>query len=567
MSMHPKAPGAVPEETARVLKAAFPKGHPYLLMRDQFGALFQDEQFARLFSHRGQPAEAPARLALVTILQFAEGLSDRQAADAVRSRLDWKYLLGLELEDPGFDYSLLCEFRSRLIAGSAEATLFETLLTRFRERNLLKARGRQRTDATHVLAVIRGLNRLETVGETMRYAVNVLAEVAPGWLITHHEPEWAERYGRRFEEYRLPKAVEERRQLAEAIGEDGWKLLSSLVAEAAAGTCWAWLGEVPAMQILRRVWIQQFYWEATAQADERSAAERIATRLRFRSEEEIPPAALLINSPYDEAARYGKKRGMSWIGYKAHVTESCETDAPSLITDIRTTSAATPDGSVVPAVHQSLAERGLLPKTHLVDSGYVDAELLVSSQKEYGVDLCGPPLRDTQWQAQQAQGFAISDFVLDWSNRSATCPGGQTSARWQPTHDNDGNDIIQVGFAAKICGACAFQPQCTRSKSGRRLTLRPEAQHHALMAARKRERTERFAQEYAARAGVEGSLSQAVRRCGLRRCRYAGQRKTQLEHLLIGASLNFVRAATWLAGTPRARTRQCAYLRLLACTA
>jgi transposase len=157
----------VPEETARVARAAFRKGNPLLKLRDELGSIFRDEDFANLFPSLGQPGLPPWRLALATILQFRENLPDRQAAEAVRARIDWKYLLGLELDDPGFDHSVLCEFRARLLEGGAEERLLHKLLDACRARGLLKARGRQRTDATHVLASIRVLNRLELVGETM----------------------------------------------------------------------------------------------------------------------------------------------------------------------------------------------------------------------------------------------------------------------------------------------------------------------------------------------------------------------------------------------------------------
>ncbi len=172
----------VPEETARIARAAFRKGNPLLKLRDDLGPVFADTDFADLFPRLGQPGLPPWRLALVTVLQFRENLPDRQAAEAVRARIDWKYLLGLELTDPGFDHSVLCEFRSRLLAGSAEERLLSRLLEACQARGLLKARGRQRTDATHVLAAIRVLNRLELLGETLRAALNELAAVAPDWL-------------------------------------------------------------------------------------------------------------------------------------------------------------------------------------------------------------------------------------------------------------------------------------------------------------------------------------------------------------------------------------------------
>src|SRR5438270_4406501 len=173
-------------------------------MGDLFDILLKEEQFAALYPPREQPAEAAWRLAVVTLLQFAEGLSDRQAADAVRRCIEWKYLLRLELNDPGFTATVLCDVRARLVVGGAELLLFETLLTRFREQKLLKARGTQRTDASHVLAAVRNLNRLELAGETLRHALNALAVAAPAWLLAHTQPEWTQRYARRFEESRLP---------------------------------------------------------------------------------------------------------------------------------------------------------------------------------------------------------------------------------------------------------------------------------------------------------------------------------------------------------------------------
>jgi transposase len=244
-----------PEETARVVHAVLPQGNIYMHMRDHLGILYQDQDFADLFPPQGQPAEAPWRLALISIMPYAEGLTDRQAADAVRTRFDWKYALSLELTDPGFDCSLLSEFRSRLLAHGAERRLFDLLLQHFGKRRWIKGRGKQRTDSTHVLAAIRTLNRLECVGETMRHALDVLAEVAPDWLLEQMDPEWAERYRSRFTDFRLPKEVKERVALAETIGMDGRTLLETVY----ASTSPAWLRELDAIQTLRQVWIQQYH--------------------------------------------------------------------------------------------------------------------------------------------------------------------------------------------------------------------------------------------------------------------------------------------------------------------
>jgi transposase len=249
----------VPPETARIARAAFPKGNRYLRVADELEALFTDDAFLVLFPTHGQPAQPPWQLALVTILQFAEGLSERQAAHAVRRRIDWKYVLRLELTDPGFDASVLSGFRSRLLAGSAEALLFDRLLTWCRDRQLVKARGRQRTDSTHILAAVRALNRIEVVGEAMRQVLNTLAVVAPEWLRGVSPSDWRGRYARRAEDDRLPTTQAARAALTLTIGHDGWRLLAAIDHADAP----PWLREVPAVVILRRVWIQNYLWDGT----------------------------------------------------------------------------------------------------------------------------------------------------------------------------------------------------------------------------------------------------------------------------------------------------------------
>jgi transposase len=540
MSLHPEPIGPVPEDTARVARAAFAKGNPYLSLRDELGVFFADAQFADLFPTRGQPAEAPWRLALVVVLQFAENLTDRQAAEAVRSRIDWKYLLGLELTDQGFDHTVLSAFRSRVVAGSAEERLLNALLRHCQERRLLKARGRQRTDATHVLAAIRVLNRLECVGEAMRQALNSLAVVAPTWLQAQVPAAWVDRYGPRLESYRLPQSQAERQALATAIGADGYRLLQTLWDTASP----AWLREVDAVQVLRQIWVQQFYQQDG--------------RVCWREDGNLPPAAQRINSPYDPQARYGTKRSTTWVGYKVHLTESCDADTPHLVTQVQSTIATGTDYDTLPPIQQDLARRDLLPAEHFVDGGYVDAEHLVTSH-ERGIDLVGPASENQHW-----QGFDLGHFALDWEAHRATCPQGQHSVKWKSSHSRHGQPVIYVEFARAACLACPCRAQCTRAAvNPRSLTLRPQAQHEALQAARARQKTDAFKARYAARAGIEGTLSQAVRVFDLRRTRYIGHAKTHLQHVLIATALNVVRLSSWLAGAPRAQTRPSPFVALM----
>lgn len=548
MCLHVEPWSPVPSETARVVHAVFPEGHPYLTLRDTFPQLFTDADFRDLFPARGQPAVSPGRLALVTLLQFAEDLSDREAAHAVRTRLDWKYLLALELTDPGFDASVLAEFRERLLTHGAERRLFEHLLGQFRDQGWIQARGKQRTDSTHVVAAVRNLNRLELVGETLRLVLQELATLAPAWLQAHLQPAWARRYGHRCEVYRLPDTAAGREALAQQIGEDGYTILAAAGAPGAPAVVRA----SAAVAVLWQIWMQQFTRQAT----------ETGVRCVWRAPADLPPAALAIQSPFDPDARYSQKRGTAWLGYKWHATETCDPDTPHLIVDVQTTPAPQPDTEALPVIHASLAAHERLPGKHCVDTGYTEAEALVTSRRQYGVELIGPVEVDSAWQARARTGCAVADFEVDWAARHVVCPAGQRSAGWKET-EKAGHAVIRVHFAEATCAGCPRRAQCTRSpKVGRRLTLRPEAEHTALQRVRAQQATAEFAREYAVRAGIEGTHSQAVRVCGLRVCRYVGEAKVRLEHLLVGAALNLLRGAAWLSDTPRARTRQQAFLRL-----
>ena len=537
----------IPEQTAQVAHAAFPKGNSYMRMRDSLGPIYINPEFAALFSVTGQPAEAPAHLALVTIMQFAEGLSDGQAADAVRGRIDWKYALALELTDPGFDASVLSEFRNRLIAGNAEYLLFETMLALFRDQGYIKLRGRQRTDSTHVLAAIHVLNRLECIGETLRQALNTLATVAPDWLRSWVPAIWFDRYGQRLQEYRLPTGKAERYALAAEIGVDGLHLLTAVYAAGAPTP----LRELQAVQVLRQVWVQQFY------------APDAAGQVQWRTADDLPSAPQLISSPYDPDARYSKKRETEWTGYKVHLTEAYDDETPNLITDVTTTAATTTDYATLPQIQANLAARGLLPSEQIVDTGYITAEHLVTSQTDQIIDLVGPVNGDQSWQARAENGFAIAQFALDWEAQQARCPQGHTSISWLERHDQRDDGMIHITFAKATCAACPVRPQCTQSASlPRRLQLHDRAQHAALLSARDRQETEAFKATYAGRAGIEGTISEGVRLGDLRRSRYHGFAKTRLMHLLLAAALNFVRVAAWLADRRRSQTRVSAFARL-----
>ena len=538
MCLHPHDFSVVPEETARIAQVVFRKGNPYLVLRDELGVIYRDETFDPLFaSSRGRPAESPGNLALVTVVQHLENLSDRQAAEAVRSRIDLKYLLGLELDDTGFDYTLLYEFRQRLLENEAEQQLLSALLQLLRERKLLKERGKQRTDSTHVLSAVRNLNRLEMVGETLRSALDSLAAIVPSWLQPRVSQEWFDLYCRRFEQWRLPESPAEQEALAAAIGEHGLQLLEMIGAEVSM----PWLLEIPAVKTVQRVWQQQY--------------EVRDSNLCWRKRAELPPASELVVSPYDEDARFGAKRSTHWNGYKVHLTETCEDDLPAFITNVETTPGTVPDVKMTEVIHGHLEEKGLLPKEHLVDAGYVDAKVLGDSQSQLGVNVMGPAPMDSSWQARTEGAYSLSCFEINWEARQVTCPQGRRNTVWH-AKERHGKRVIYVRFRKQDCLHCPERARCTRSRMGpRTLQLLPMEYHLALQKARRRQTTKEFKEAYYRRAGVEGTISQGVRRSGLRRSRYRGLPKTHLQHVFTAAAINLARLVSWLQGTPRARTR------------
>ena len=380
----------------------------------------------------------------------------------------------------------------------------------------------------------------------MRAALDSLAIVAPEWLRAHSRPEWVERYGPRSEDSRSPLGEAQREAFAEDIGRQGRELLDALFDP----TTPEWLHQVPAVELLRQVWVQNY--------------QRIDDVVRWRSSENIPPPSRYIGSPYDEEAHYSKKRSTTWGGYKVHLTESCEARLPLLITHVETTSAPVSDDAMTARVHAELERKELLPAEHIVDTGYVDAQLLVESQRDYHVDLVGPTRRNHQWQAREPTGFDADHFLIDWQQQQATCPEGHKSLSWTPAIDNRTNEVIKIKFSTTDCQVCPSRSLCTRSSrhTRRTVTIRPQEQYLALKQRRERETTKEFAHTYAKRAGIEGTISHGVRVMGLRRSRYIGLERTHLQHLATAAALNVVRSIAWFNGLPRAQTRRSAFARL-----
>ena len=498
-----------------------------------------------MYPTKGRPALPAWQLALVTVVQFKEGLSDRQAAEAVRARIDLKYLLGLELTDPGFDYSVLSEFRTRLVEVTQELLLLDKMLAHLKEKGFVKARGKARTDSTHILMNARVLSRLELVGESLRAALNELATYDPEWLRGVAKPEWYERYAKRIEDYRFPEGKDARHKLILEIAEDGYYLLDALEAKANQS-----LLELEQVATFKQVWDHHFSKEGDS-PKLKEGSERTPLKERF-------------NSPYDPEAKHGNKGTKQWEGYKVHITENCDDDLPYVITHVMTTTANVVDFDATLDIHDALEEKGLLPAEHLVDSGYVKASHILASH-EKDIELIGPVRATADWQSKTEGAYDLSTFAIDWDKQQLTCPNGKKSSAWTERLDPHGNEIISVNFRYRDCMRCDKRSLCTRQKKGRRqLMLKPREQHEAIQLVKQEQQTPEWQKRYNKRTGIEGTISQEVRSQRLRRSKYKGLGKTSLQHAATASATNLQRLEDFWNGVIPEQTRTSQFLKLAA---
>lgn len=531
--------GEIPIDTSALAKAAFrKKPHLYMAIADEFEDVFVSEDFEKLYPKAGQWGIHPARMACMLIVQALEGLSDRQLADKVRGDLPLKYLLRLPADHEGWDESVFCEARDRFVETQSSNLLLDLLLKKMRERNLLDAR-KQRTDSTHIIAASRSMNRFELAFEAVRNCIEDMMLVQPDWVMSIAKPVWLQRYylERPFN-YKLPKGEKERIERAEEVGHDGLYLLEQIDTHELKDS----LNQLEPVVILRRVLDENF--------------SNKGGKLRFRLNKDLKPSAERLASPHDTEARKGTKGSQSWLGFKAHFTETCVKGFPNLITNVETTAATVNDSEVLPRIHEKLISRELAPKQHLVDCGYVNVQTLAESKTKLGIDVVARLANGHTWQSKADKGFDNSRFAIDWERRTVVCPMGVSSETWKQREKGDAS-IINVSFPAEACGRCPVKEDCTKSDA-RKLQLKPRSIWEFMQFMRERQQTDQFWTEYACRAGVEGTQAQLVR-SGIRRSRYRGLDKTHLANVLAATAVNLVRAVKFISGIPKATTRSGRY--------
>jgi transposase len=522
MTLRARDAEELPEDIGAIGRAVLGEGDPYRVIGERLADIVEDEAFAGMYDTRGRAAVWPSVLALVTIFQFLEDLPDREAARAVAVRLDWKYALHLPLGYTGFDFSCLSYFRRRMLGHDESRLVFEAVLARVRALGFLKRHGKQRTDSLGVVGAVRELSQLELVWEALRLALRALVETAPAWVEAQVPAAFRTQYLERRSDYRL--GAEERAAEVVRVGQDAVWLLDRLADDAAAAT----LRGLAEVETLATIWQQRY--------------ERIDGQVRRRTK--TVDATELVVTPHDPGVRIGQKRGHAWWGDKVHVTETVAepgdpADQVRFITDVTTSPAPSGDGRALAEIRDHLDERDLLPTEQVVDSGYVSGKHLAESEAA-GIDLVGPPLADTS-----TNGFKLADFAIDRAACRAVCPAGQVATKWAARTERDGSHAVRIGFPTAVCAACPLRTRCTTGTGGRSLSL---SEHYDRLTARRAEaQTPAFREKLKARAGIEATLSELVRRHGLRRHRYRGDDKRHFEHLLKAAACNLKRLARALA--------------------
>ncbi|MFF1570998.1 transposase [Streptomyces sp. NPDC058293] len=437
-----------------------------------------------------------------------------------------------ELDDPGFHHSVLADFRDRLAEGDRADRLLDLALTRLKEAGLVRERTTQRTDSTHDLAAVRDLTRLELITEAVRAALEEIASSAVHLLDGLVDEDWGRRYGRPV---RLGKNPTRPKTRILVTGDDAVRLLEHLYrhgADHAFG---------PRVQALRQIMVQNYYRDT-------------AGRLLWRTDDdgEPPPSSQRIVSPYDTSARYARHGHIiSWKGFCAHLTETCAPDGPNVITDVATTAATTHDCQVLPGIHTRPARRGLLPaEQHLVDAGYTSLPHLEQAAREHEVTVSGPLRGNPTRQHRRGEGYGRDDFHIDFDRRQVTCPQGQVSRGWHgpyPTSSPTAAPLIVARFTKGQCQPCPARTQCTTSReSARNVGFPPRELRDLQLRVRTEQQTSEWKTRYAVRSGVEGTVNEFAHGHGMRRCRYRGQDKAHLQHVLTAIAVNIER----LSGLP-----------------
>ena len=472
----------------------------------------------------GRPPIDPVLLCGVTLLQFMEKVADRRASEQVVYHLGWKYALDLELDYAGFHSTVLVYFRDRLEEKKAERMIFDGVVDLLIELGLVKRKGKQRLDSTHIVGYVKAMSWMECAIETLRLALEDMEHEVGN----KERPEFWSRlwefYVEGNQDWRLSKIEQANRH--RQCGRDMRDLLEWIGPENPK------LAEREAVKLLRRVFDEQF--------------KVVEGKLELVTQR----PARAVQNPHDPDAHYADKKTKQWTGYKVHVTETVDPEEPikkkgdpteHFITEMFTTEAAQDEmAGLTEVLKREQQHHEITPQAMYSDAGYVTEHTLTQAEQN-GIELLGPTRPDPHKGAYNSDAFQV-----DVDKRQAVCPEGKLSTQCSRIKDSFmGTEYYRLEWASQ-CDSCPAQKQCTRSKSGRRTLV--VGLRHDLVEQRRREMKEAgFSKRMHPRNGIEGTHSELVRGHGLRRTKYRGLSRVGLSNYFIGAACNVKRYLNLLA--------------------
>jgi transposase len=534
--------GPIPEDTAKLAKALSKGKHSrFVLLEKLMVEALAEVDLEEYFSNAGPWGIHPVRVCMLLLLQTMDGLTDKQAVEAVQYNIGWKYVLHLELDHLGWNATVLTDARERFEANPLKVFL-DSVLAKAKEKGLLDV-SKQRMDSTQILAHVKSLNRIELVLETNRNVLEELTDVDFEWLRSISLDHWMKTYylERPFN-YRLPKKESERTRIAESAGADGFYILDCI--ENAPGEKRETLITLDSVKTLKKVLEEQF------DTDGETKGKRKKRTIKLKDSKNLAPSGERIVSPHEPDARAASKGSKDWTGYRCHTAETCVENLPKLITHVQTEVATLNDSMSLDDILKSMRKRGLIPGRLWLDGGYVNVDVFAKWKKTLGIDFVARLVNGHSWQSKAGKGFDNKNFTIDWKYRTVTCPSQAESVQWKQQSNGEAN----VYFSAEDCSRCPFKTDCAKGMF-RILHLKPKAIWKYMQKMRQRQGTVEFKEEYSIRAGVEGLQSQLIRIHG-RRTSVRSTIKTNLKLVLAAAAVNFSRLIDWENGKKSSRTRR-----------
>ena len=498
-----------------VMKDFLKPSDPMQMFSKELFPIFNDESFEDCYSDVGRNGRSPSFLAMVTLLQWKESLSDDETVKAVNTRLDWKIALHLEVAAKDiFEASTLCVFRKRLIENDKMCIIFDTLLNQIKKKGFIRDHAKQRIDATHVVKHLNRISTTDLLYRAVKWVVIEIGKADPEYYNKIIPDDIQERYSKDFSSFGLSK--EKRGDRQAEIVEDGFRI-KRIIQDNPAET----LKELKQLVIMETIFSENVIIRIKEVGDK-----------EFIEVEEIVTPKQTIFTPDDPTLKLGKKGKTSWVGEKWHVVETAEKGEVNFIVGMIQQAANENDNKILPKLKEMNDEMGLKPDKTYADTNYISRTAIMEFE-ERGERLMGYVQKDT---SAKPEGFKLEDFKIDMDTLTAICPKGIKSEK----HIKNGGSNHSIIFPKNECMVCSFFKDCVTGKQKKRVLVVGKGYGY-FRKRRDEQKTAEFKSEMSVRAQVEGTISESVRFHGLRKIKYKGTEGRQFQYLMTGAAVNFKR--------------------------